>query len=245
LPSSPQKGDSLSDPCFILGPTASSSSSPLHRVFSSHSSNHSIGQSSLSPSPLQVLKRGIVSNSPIHAFILDPSPKHFVRIILVCRPLVTLSTSKVFVLGIQLPYSPPHRFFFRASSLDLSSNSRYLKNQESRLTVITAFFSNSCSPLESRQELAWGNVGTPLLKRGIEGYREERNAEPGEGGSRQGPPRGSCRALWMVMQTWNQEEAHRIREGMPCVPPPRIPLGSRRSGSPGVSRPRKNSSQSL
>jgi hypothetical protein len=23
----------------------------------------------------------------------------------------------------------------------------------------------------------------------------------------------------MVMQTWNQEEAHRIREGMPCVPP--------------------------
>jgi hypothetical protein len=30
------------------------------------------------------------------------------------------------------------------------------------------------------------------------------------------------------------EEAHRIREaGMPCVHSPRIPLGSRRSGSPG------------
>jgi hypothetical protein len=28
--------------------------------------------------------------------------------------------------------------------------------------------------------LAWGNVGTLLLKRGIEGYREERDAEPGE-----------------------------------------------------------------
>jgi hypothetical protein len=39
---SPQKGDSLPDPCFILGPTASSSSS-LHQVFSSHFSNYPIG----------------------------------------------------------------------------------------------------------------------------------------------------------------------------------------------------------
>jgi hypothetical protein len=47
-PTSPQRGDSLSDSCFILGPTTSWSSSPLHRVFSSHSSNHPISQSSLS-----------------------------------------------------------------------------------------------------------------------------------------------------------------------------------------------------
>jgi hypothetical protein len=86
----------------------------------------SIVKSSLSPSLpcLQVLKGGIISDSPIHAFILDPSsPKHFVRFIFVCQP-PTLIDAKIFVLGIQLPYSSS---FFSSLVLDLSLNSRYIK----------------------------------------------------------------------------------------------------------------------
>jgi hypothetical protein len=126
---SPQKRESLSDPCFILGPTASSSS--VSSKFPQVILESSLGQSSLSLSLRcrQVLKRGIVSAYPIHAFILDPSAKHFVRIILVRRPQ-SIIDAKIFVLGIQLPYSsPPHRFFFKPSSLNLFLNSRYLTIQ--------------------------------------------------------------------------------------------------------------------
>jgi hypothetical protein len=89
----------------------------LHQIsFLKSLPESSIGQTSLSLSlPCrQVLKRGIVSAYPIHAFAFDlpsRSPKHFVRIVF-CQPLHS-SMSKIFILRIQLPYSsPPHRFFF-------------------------------------------------------------------------------------------------------------------------------------
>jgi hypothetical protein len=90
----------------------------------------------------QVLKRGIVSTYPIHAFALDPpsrSLKHFVQIVF-RQPLLS-SMSKIFVLGIQLPYSsPPDRFFFSKPGPSICSRIRV--TSRFKLTVITAFFFN-------------------------------------------------------------------------------------------------------
>src|ERR1700677_4490297 len=49
------------------------------------------------------------------------------------------------------------------------------------------------------------------------------------------PPRGSCRALWMAMQTWKR----RTGAGMVCVPPLVYLWDPREVDPPAVSRPRK------
>ena len=136
-PTSPKKGDSLSDPSSF-GLQRSSPSSP------SASSNQFPQVTS------RVIHRSFLVY-PIHAFALDPpsrSPKHFVRIILIRRPLLS-STPRYSSSGFnsRIPVLS-HYFFFKASSLDLSHHANR-----------SFFCSNSCSPLESRQELACATSG--------------------------------------------------------------------------------------
>jgi hypothetical protein len=107
---------------------------PLHRIkFIKLFLESSIGQSSLSPSlPCHlVLKGGIVSDSPIHAFILDLSPKHFVRFIFVCRPPTIIDVQDIRSRDSTLVFKAlPRSFFFKPRpSIVLS---RYLKIQDSR-----------------------------------------------------------------------------------------------------------------
>jgi hypothetical protein len=113
---------------------------PLHRInFLKSLLESSISQSSMSLSPLQVLKRGIVSAYPIYAFILDPSPKHFVRIILV------LSTSAHFIDVQDIRprdstpvFQPSAPFFFSEPRPSICC--RIHATSRFKLTVITAFF---------------------------------------------------------------------------------------------------------
>jgi hypothetical protein len=143
---------------------------PLHRIkFIKLFLESSIGQSSLSPSlPCHlVLKGGIVSDSPIHAFILDLSPKHFVRFIFVCRPPTIIDVQDIRSRDSTLVFKAlPRSFFFQASSSDCLIT----LPQDSRLTVITAFFSQFLLSVGIPARIGLCDVGTPSLKGGIEGY---------------------------------------------------------------------------
>jgi hypothetical protein len=151
---SPQRGDSLSDPCFILGPTASSSSSP------SASSNQFPQVTS------RVIHRSILIY-PIHAFALDPScsPKHFIRIVS-CRPSPLID-----VQDIRPRDSTPvfQLFFFKPRPRFVLEFTLH-QDFDSRLTVITAFFSQFLLSVGIPARIGLCDVGTPSLKGGIEGY---------------------------------------------------------------------------
>jgi hypothetical protein len=158
-PASPKKGDSLSDPSSfgLQSSTPSASSNQLPQVYSrvTYRSNVSLA-----------IKRGIVSAYPIYAFALDPpsrSPKHFAQNILVRRPSPFIDARYSFSrfnsrLKVIYRTAPTPPFFFQASSLGLSSCSRYIESRKLNHANRT-FCSNSCSPLESRQELACATSG--------------------------------------------------------------------------------------
>ena len=121
------------DPCRFRGKF-------IHRTSSNSSSHPSIHPSAtsctlllhppVSSSVPQVLKGGIVSNSPIHVFILDPSPKHFVRFIFVRRPPTIIDIQDIRPRDSTPVFqsSPQHHFFFQ-SLVPRFVSSRYLKIQ--------------------------------------------------------------------------------------------------------------------
>jgi hypothetical protein len=149
-PSLPQRGDSL-DPRFILvlQSRVVILVSSLHRIFLK-SFFEIIHRLIVNPLPChQVLKRGIVYAYPIHAFALDHpnSPKHFIRIILVVSTFIDVKDIRSRDSTL-VSKSTPSLFFKPRPSICLITLHRF------KFPQIVVFFTNSCSPLEYRQELA-------------------------------------------------------------------------------------------
>jgi hypothetical protein len=86
---------------------------------SSHSSSHPSVNSHCRHLPChQVLKGGIVSDSRIHAFILDPSSlKHFVRFIFVCQPPTIIDIQDIRSRDSTPVYTVLRTFFHASSSI--------------------------------------------------------------------------------------------------------------------------------
>ena len=129
---------------------------------SSHFSNHP----SVDPLPChQVLKRGIVSAYPIHAFALDPP-----KLTEAFRPNRLSSTSALFdvqdirsrdsTLVSKSSIAPlPPIFFSKPRPICLITIHATSSRIKIQPTQITVFFPNPCSPLESRQGLACATSG--------------------------------------------------------------------------------------
>ena len=166
-PSLPQRGDSL-DPRFILvlQPRVVILVPSLHRIFLK-SFFEIIHRSIVSTSTFSlVLKRGIVSAYPIHAFALDHpnSPKHFIRIILVVSTFHHRRQRYSFS-GFNSRLKVNSTSFFFSNLVPRFVSSRYIDSSSRK----SRFFLPILALLWNTGKNWLCNVGTPLLKRGIEG----------------------------------------------------------------------------